>query len=70
MGPFGSMFTGSRSLRVVLLFTACGAVVGFLAPYDVSRFAGVVVGVAWFDFWYAVFWLGYRFYLFVHRSGN
>ena len=71
MGPFGSMFSGSRSLRVVLLFTACGALVGFIdPPYGVSRFSGVLVGVAWFDFWYAVFWFGYRFYLFVHRSGN
>ena len=69
MGPFGSMFTGSRSLRVVLLFTACGALVGYLDPYDVSRFAGVVVGVAWFDFWYAVFWLEYRFYCFLRGRG-
>ena len=70
MGPFGSMFTGSRSLHVVLLFTACGALVGFLDPYGASRLSGVVGGIAWFDFCYAVLWLGYRFYLFVHRRGN
>ena len=69
MGPFGSMFTGSRSLRVVLLFTACGAVVGFLAPYGASRLLGVLAGVAWFDFWYAVLWLGYRFYCFLRGRG-
>ena len=70
MDPFGSMLTGSRSLRVVLLFTACGALVGYSDPYNVSRFAGALAGMAWFDFCYAVLWLGYRFYLFVHRSEN
>ena len=69
MGVLGRVFARLRYPYMFLLFCACGAVVGFLAPYGASRLLGVLAGVAWFDFWYAVLWLGYGFYCFLRGRG-
>ena len=60
MGAFGSLFVAPRSRLVVLLFVLVGAGLGFFDPCGSSRPLGVLGGMAFFVFWYGIFWLLFR----------